>query len=102
MTKAKTPPKLHPFDAARYLDSEEAIAEYMTAVLEADDPDLLLLALGDVARAKGMAQVAKDAGLGRESLYKALTPGAKPRFDTVIKVARALGVKFTAHPAGAA
>lgn len=101
MTKAKTPLKLHAFDAARHLDSEEAIAEYMTAVLEADDPDLLLLALGDVARAKGMAQVAKDAGLGRESLYKALTPGAKPRFDTVIKVARALGVKFTAHPASA-
>ena len=71
----------------------------MTAVLEANDPDLLLLALGDVARAKGMAQVAKDAGLGRESLYKALAPGAKPRFDTVMKVARALGVKFTAHPA---
>lgn len=87
------------FDAARYLDDDEAIAEYMTAVLEANDPDLLLLALGDVARAKGMAQVAKDAGLGRESLYKALAPGAKPRFDTVMKVARALGVKFTAHPA---
>ena len=100
--KAKTPLKLHPFDAARYLDSEEAIAEYMTAILEADDLDLLLFALGDVARAKGMAQVARDAGLGRESLYKALTPGAKPRFDTVIKVARALGVKFTAHPTGAA
>ena len=99
MTTAKTPRKLVPLDAARYLDSEEAIAEYMTAVLETEDPDLLLLALGDVARAKGMAQVAKDAGLGRESLYKALTPGAKPRFDTVLKVARALGVKFTAHAA---
>ncbi len=99
MTKAKKPIKLIPFDAARYLDSEEAIAEYMTAVLEAEDPDLLLLALGDVARAKGMAQVAKDAGLGRESLYKALAPGAKPRFDTVLKVAKALGVKFTAHAA---
>jgi probable addiction module antidote protein len=101
MTKAKTPLKLHAFNAARYLDSEEAIAEYMTAVLEADDPDLLLFALADVARAKGMAQVAKDAGLGRESLYKALTPGAKPRFDTIIKVARALGVKFTAQPTSA-
>lgn len=99
MTKAKSPRKLVAFDAARYLDSEEAVAEYMTAVLEADDPDLLLLALGDTARAKGMAQVAKDAGLGRESLYKALTPGAKPRFDTVLKVAKALGVKFTAHAA---
>jgi len=71
----------------------------MTAVLETGDPDLLLLALGDIARAKGMAQVAKDAGLGRESLYKALAPGAKPRFDTVLKVARALGVKLSAHPA---
>lgn len=99
MTKTRKPIELIPFDAARYLDSEEAIAEYMTAVLEAEDPDLLLLALGDVARAKGMAQVAKDAGLGRESLYKALTPGAKPRFDTVLKVAKALGVKFTARAA---
>lgn len=97
MTKPKTARKLVAFDAARYLDDDAAIAEYMTAVLETNDPDLLLLALGDVARAKGMAQVAKDAGLGRESLYKALTPGAKPRFDTVLKVARALGVKFTAE-----
>lgn len=99
MTKAKAPLKLVPFDAARYLDDNEAIAEYVTVVLEANDPDFLLLALSDVARAKGMAQVAKDAGLGRESLYKALAPGAKPRFETIMKVARALGVKFTAHPA---
>ena len=99
MTKTKAPSKLVAFDAARYLDDNEAIAEYMTAILEANDPDLLLLALSDVARAKGMAQVAKDAGLGRESLYKALAPGAKPRFETVMKVARALGVKFTAQPA---
>ena len=98
MSKAKKPVKLHPFDAARYLDSDEAIAEYMTACLETNDPDLLLLALGDMARAKGMAQVAKDAGLGRESLYKALAPGAKPRFDTVLKVAKALGIKLTAQP----
>ena len=99
MSKTKAALKLVAFDAARYLDDDEAIAEYMTAVLETDDPDLLLLALSDVARAKGMAQVAKDAGLGRESLYKALAPGAKPRFETVIKVARALGVRFTAQPA---
>jgi probable addiction module antidote protein len=96
MSKAKA--KLLPFDAARYLTDDAAVAEYMTAVLEADDPDLLLLALADVARARGMAQVAKDAGLGRESLYKALAPGAKPRFDTVLKVARALGVRLTATP----
>ena len=98
MTKTKAPLKLVAFDAARYLDDDEAIAEYMTAVLETNDSELLLLALNDVARAKGMAQVAKDAGLGRESLYKALAPGAKPRFETVVKVARALGVKFTVQP----
>jgi probable addiction module antidote protein len=69
----------------------------MNAVLETENPDLLLLALGDIARARGMAQIAKETGLGRESLYKALTPGAKPRFDTVLKVARALGVTFSAH-----
>jgi probable addiction module antidote protein len=98
MKKAKGSLKTVAFDAAKYLDDDEAIAEYMTAVLEANDPNLLLLALSDVARAKGMAQVAKDAGLGRESLYKALAPGAKPRFETVMKVAHALGVKFTAQP----
>ena len=97
-SKAKAKAKLLPFDAARYLANDEAIAEYMTAVLDTEDTELLLLALSDVARAKGMAQVAKDAGLGRESLYKALAPGAKPRLDTILKVARALGVKFSAHP----
>ena len=99
MTKTHAALKLVAFDAAKYLNDDEAIAEYMTAVLEASDLDLLLLALGDVARARGMAQVAKDAGLGRESLYKALAPGAKPRFETVMRVAKALGVKFTAQAA---
>jgi len=56
------------------------------------------MALGDVARARGMAHVAKDAGLGRESLYKALTPGARPRFDTVMQVARALGIRLSVQP----
>jgi probable addiction module antidote protein len=99
MKKKTTKPshKLLPFDAARYLTDDGAVAEYMNAVLESGDADLLLMALGDVARARGMAQVAKDTGLGRESLYKALAPGAKPRFDTVLKVARALGVKLTAR-----
>ncbi|HEX7029296.1 MAG TPA: addiction module antidote protein [Gammaproteobacteria bacterium] len=92
-------PNLVPFDVTRYLNNDVAIAEYMAAVLEEDDPDLLLAALGDVARAKGMAEVAKATGLGRESLYKALTPGAKPRFDTVMKVARALGIHLTAKVA---
>ncbi|MSP41332.1 MAG: putative addiction module antidote protein [Deltaproteobacteria bacterium] len=101
MKKNKPKPKIKllPFDAARYLKNDTAIAEYMTAILEANDPDLLLAALGDVARAKGMSQVAKDSGLGRESLYKALAPGAKPRFDTVLKVTRALGVKLSAQVA---
>jgi probable addiction module antidote protein len=99
MKKSRASAKLIPFDAARYLTDDAAIAEYITAVLEQDDPDLLLLALADVARARGMAQVAKDSGLGRESLYKALAPGAKPRFDTVLKVARALGVRLTAQAA---
>ena len=99
MKQTKTRATLVPFDAARYLTDDAAIAEYMTAVLETGDSNLLLLTLGDIARARGMAQVAKDAGLGRESLYKALAPGAKPRFDTVLKVARALGVRLTAQPA---
>lgn len=98
MSKPKAPVKLLPFDAARYLTDDAAVAEYLTAILEMDNPDLLLLALGDVARARGMAQISKEAGLGRESLYKALAPGAKPRFDTVLKVARALGVRLSAHP----
>ncbi|MBA2411934.1 MAG: putative addiction module antidote protein [Burkholderiaceae bacterium] len=97
MSKPRTAKKLLPFDAARCLNDDRAVAQYMTAVLETDDPDLLLVALADVARARGMAQVAKDAGLGRESLYKALAPGAKPRFDTIVKVARALGVRLSAH-----
>lgn len=99
MSKAKATRKLLPFDAARYLTDDAAIADYVSVVLETGDLDHLLLALSDVARARGMTQVARDAGLGRESLYKALAPGAKPRFDTVVKVARALGVKLSAHAA---
>jgi len=75
---------LAPFDAADYLDDEQTIAVYITAALEDPNPDVFLAAVRDVARASGMAQLAKDAGLGRESLYKALTPGAKPRYDTVL------------------
>jgi probable addiction module antidote protein len=83
-----------PFDAADYLDDEETIAEYLTAALEDPNLDLFLVAVRDVARARGMAQLARDSGLGRESLYKALAPGSKPRYDTVLKVLRALGVKL--------
>ena len=87
-----------PFDAADYLDDEETIAEYITAALEDPNPDVFLIAVRDVARARGMAQLARDAGLGRESLYKALTPGAKPRYDTVLKLLHALGVKLSVSP----
>jgi len=89
---------LAPFDAADYLDDEQTIAVYITAALEDPNPDVILAAVRDVTRASGMAQLAKDAGLGRESLYKALTPGAKPRYDTVLKVLHALGVKLSATP----
>lgn len=97
MTDAGKTKLLH-FDAARRLDSDAAIDEYISAVLEANDADLLLLVPGDVARAKGMAPIAKDAGLVHESRYKALTPGAKPRFETVLKVVKASGVQFTTSP----
>lgn len=85
-----------PFDAADYLDDDETIAAYISASLEEDDPDAFLCALKTVARAKGMTQLAKDTGLGRESLYKALTPGAKPRYDTLLKIMRALGISLHA------
>jgi len=86
------------FEAADYLDNEETIAEYITAALDDPNPDVFLTAVRDVARARGMAQLARDAGLGRESLYKALTPGAKPRYDTMLKLLHALGVKLSASP----
>ena len=93
-----------PFDAAANLDNDEVIAEYLTAAAEDPNPEMFLAALGDVAKARGMAQIAKDAGLGRESLYKALSAGAHPRYETVNAVLHALGVKFaivagaTDHP----
>ncbi len=90
--------RLAPFDAADYLDDEETIAAYLTAALEDPNPDVLLAAVRDVARVRGMAQLAMDAGLGRESLYKALAPGAKPRYDTMLKLLHALGVKLSATP----
>jgi probable addiction module antidote protein len=88
--------KIAKFDAAEYLDSEEVIAEYLNAALEDEDPNIFLTAIGDIAKARGMTDLAKEAGLGRESLYKALAPGAKPRYDTVLKVIRALGVELHA------
>jgi probable addiction module antidote protein len=82
------------FDAVEFLDSEEVIAEYLTAALADKNPNVFLAALANVARARGMATVAEDAGLGRESLYKALAPGAKPRYETVRRLLDAIGVKL--------
>lgn len=86
--------KTIPWDAADQLKTDEDIAHYLEAVFEDGDPALVTAALGDVARAKGMSQVARDAGLGRESLYKALSSDGNPEFATVLKVIRALGLKI--------
>jgi len=88
--------KTQPFDAADYLKSEDDMVAYLEAALEEDDPRVVAAALGDIARAKGMSQVARDAGLGRESLYKALSPEGNPEFGTVLKVVRALGLSLHA------
>jgi probable addiction module antidote protein len=85
---------LAPFDASDYLDNEETIAEYLAAALENPDQDAFLIAVRDVAKARGIASVAARAGVGRESLYKTLRPGAKPRFDTVRRLLAALDVKL--------
>ena len=80
--------KFKPFETADYLDSEEMIAEYLTVAAEDPDPDILLIAIANVAKARGMAKLAQDSGLGRESLYKALRPGSKPRYETISKFLR--------------
>jgi len=86
--------KVTEFDPRVFLDNDEVVAEYLTAALEEDSPEVFLAAIGHVAKARGMTTIAKDAGLGRESLYKALSPGAKPRYETVSKVLHSLGVKI--------
>ena len=86
------------FDFARYLDNEESIAAYLTGILEANDAALLASALGDIARARGMTEIAKAAGITREALYKALRPDSAPRFETISRVCAALGVRLVAQP----
>ncbi len=86
------------FDSARYLDNEESVAVYLTGILEANDAALLASALGDTARARGMTEIAKAAGITREALYRALRPDSAPRFDTISRVCAALGVRLVAHP----
>jgi len=90
--------KTHPWDPAEHVETEEDIAVYLDAVLEEGDPSLVAAALGDIARAKDMARIARDTGLGRESLYKALSSEGNPEFATIMKVASALGLKLHATP----
>ena len=89
-----TPPR--PWDAADYLETEEDMVAYLEAAFDEGDARLIAAALGDIARARGMTMVAADAGLGRESLYKALSPDGNPEFATVLKVMRALGLRLNA------
>jgi probable addiction module antidote protein len=97
MSKGIKAADLPDFDASRYLDSEEAIAAYLTDILTANDPALLAAALGDIARARGMSEIARASGLTRDALYKALRSDAQPRFDTVSRVCSALGVRLVAQ-----
>jgi probable addiction module antidote protein len=97
MSKAINVDDLPEFDAARYLDDEESIAVYLTGILETNDAALLASALGDIARSRGMTEIAQAAGITREALYKALRPDSTPRFDTINRVCAALGVRLVAQ-----
>ncbi len=87
-------PACTPFDISDYLDNEEVIEGYLSAAAESENPDVFISAIGDVAKARGMTEIAKETGLGRESLYKALRLGSHPRFETIRTVLHALGVKI--------
>ena len=86
------------FDMVNVLDDDVSISEYISQVLTDGDSDELIRALGYIAKAKGMTSIAKESGLGRENLYNALSQGSKPRFDTVFRVIKALGIKLHAEP----
>jgi probable addiction module antidote protein len=94
MYMAKTKTLL--WDPAEHLNSEEEMTAYLEAALEEGEPSLVAAALGDIARARGMTQLARDTGLGRESLYKALSPNGNPEFSTILKVVQALGLRLHA------
>jgi probable addiction module antidote protein len=95
MAKTKT----YPWDVAQHLETATDMAAYLEAALEEGDPALVAAAMGDIARAKGIAQIARETGLGRESLYKALSAEGNPEFATVLKVVRALGLRLHATAA---
>jgi probable addiction module antidote protein len=97
MAKAKT----KRWDPAEHLATEEDMAAYLDAALDDGDPALIAAAVGDIARAQGMSQIARKTGLGRESLYKALSPDGNPEFSTVLKVVRTLGLRLHATSADA-
>ena len=98
MTKKLKIADLPEFDMAEHLPDEQAIAEYLTVVLEEEDPTALADALGTIARARGMSDIARASGITREALYKALRPNASPRFETISRVCAALGVRLVAQP----
>ncbi|MCI1634782.1 addiction module antidote protein [Bifidobacterium sp.] len=87
--------KTRTWDVSEHLDSEEAIAAYLNAAIDDGDPTLIQAALGDIAKAKGMSQIARESGMGRQSLYKSLDEDGNPSFTTIINVAKALGLKLT-------
>lgn len=88
------------FEIADHLKTDQDMCEYFSAVLESGNTEAILAALGDIAKAKGISRVAQDSGLNRESMYKALRPGANPRFDTVVRIMKALNLKLNAQTAG--
>ncbi|MHA6731783.1 addiction module antidote protein [Devosia sp. A369] len=91
--------KLHKYDSAEYLTSDEAVLAYLQEAIDSDDPKMVSHALGVVARARGMSQIARDAGVSRESLYRTLSDEGNPEFGTVMKIVRALGMKLSVAPA---
>jgi probable addiction module antidote protein len=100
-SKRKTKIKTRPYDSAEYLDTPEAIAEYLTDALEDDDPRFIAKAIGTAARARGMSEIAREAGVSRENLYRALSGDTKPEFDTIRRVLDALGVRLEVKPKAA-
>lgn len=101
VTKANTKAATTLWDPAEHLKTEQDMAAYLEAAVVEQNPALIAAALGDIARTKGMTQTARDAGLGRESLYKALSPTGNPEFATILKVIAALGLQLHAAPVGA-
>jgi probable addiction module antidote protein len=100
--KVRVKVKTFPFDAAEVLDTPEAIAEYLTAAFETSDPSYIAKAIGTVARARGMSDIARESGLSRENLYRSLNGETKTELDTIVRVLNALGIQLSAVPKSAA